>query len=940
MPGDYSRKLFNAKKHYSAVLEQQGRVQVDADWNEQVDIQQYRISTEATDVIGATGVPKENNGFGIIPFVDGSDFSILPGRIYVDGLLFELEPGTTSYRHQPYYSDPDIDDFDSSSQGSPPGSPVNASLNDGTYLVYFEGWQKEITFHDDPSIQEVALGEADTTTRLQNVWQVKLLKVASIASADCNTSFTEWDEITATPTGKLSAQVVTNTAEEKPCSLPPGSGFTGLENQLYRIQILKGGDKTEATFVWSRDNASVETNVIDTTTNSVTVTSIGKDDVLGFANGQWVEVLKDEQNLTGDELVQIDNIDPAQLKIAFKIIGGHDNGISAYSPQSVFKLRRWDVTGADMRNGIAMTDDWINIESGIQVKFDAGNYCAGDYWLIPARTATANIEWPFTSSQWPVGIKRHYSKLGIIIAKSGQLGFIDCRQKFPTLTSICAEDICFDNNNCDLPGATTVQDALDMLCMRSGGGSCTIVVSPGIGWESALDVLADGMDAQICFQVGDYPLSKPVVLKNKGNLKLAGCGPATRIISAEAESALVFDHCKAVTACDLYAEGGIVNPDQSILSDSLNGVFSFIGCTSVKINRISAKTGYSDTRNCTCITVNGDVAAPCSVRIEDCDLQVANKQQGILVINTSECWITKNSIKVYTTNAGGFTNTAGISFLLASNLQPGAIGTSPNTSGNNVVISSSDFTVNFKTDQSLKESWQAAMNTVYPTAATSLTQLQLRVKYLARNMARDSGLQNKFSNFAAYIKTVSVPVKAVASQGITVGGQVAKTVYIEDNVIADVLQGIHVGVSHRTTGIQPDTIADLSIRNNSMAIALPLTTGKEERYGIFVGNCTNLLIENNKLTLERLTDTKGTITIDGIRVWGSRGQRLVITQNLLMSTDGNPQNSFSMGINVQPSVAKPASALWIAMFNVVHARVTGISNTVTSQNNVIALTVG
>ena len=38
MPGDYSRRIFRNRKHYSGVLMQQGRVQLDADWNEQLDI--------------------------------------------------------------------------------------------------------------------------------------------------------------------------------------------------------------------------------------------------------------------------------------------------------------------------------------------------------------------------------------------------------------------------------------------------------------------------------------------------------------------------------------------------------------------------------------------------------------------------------------------------------------------------------------------------------------------------------------------------------------------------------------------------------------------------------------------------------------------------------------------------------------------------------------
>ncbi len=38
MKSDISRSSFDARKHYSKVVMQQGRVQLDADWNEQQDI--------------------------------------------------------------------------------------------------------------------------------------------------------------------------------------------------------------------------------------------------------------------------------------------------------------------------------------------------------------------------------------------------------------------------------------------------------------------------------------------------------------------------------------------------------------------------------------------------------------------------------------------------------------------------------------------------------------------------------------------------------------------------------------------------------------------------------------------------------------------------------------------------------------------------------------
>lgn len=37
MKGDFTRRTFKKEKHYSGVLKQQGRVDLDEDWNESVD---------------------------------------------------------------------------------------------------------------------------------------------------------------------------------------------------------------------------------------------------------------------------------------------------------------------------------------------------------------------------------------------------------------------------------------------------------------------------------------------------------------------------------------------------------------------------------------------------------------------------------------------------------------------------------------------------------------------------------------------------------------------------------------------------------------------------------------------------------------------------------------------------------------------------------------
>src|SRR5713101_6717207 len=87
MKGDFSRQTFDPKKHYNGVLMQQGRVQLDAEWNEQQAILRYHDQTEATDVIGMCGAPENLAGFAIL--TQDSTLLIGGGRYYVDGILCE-----------------------------------------------------------------------------------------------------------------------------------------------------------------------------------------------------------------------------------------------------------------------------------------------------------------------------------------------------------------------------------------------------------------------------------------------------------------------------------------------------------------------------------------------------------------------------------------------------------------------------------------------------------------------------------------------------------------------------------------------------------------------------------------------------------------------------------------------------------------------------------
>lgn len=112
MKGDFTRSTFQRQKHYTSVRMQQGRLQLDSDWNEQVDIQNYLRQSQVVDMVGsdsgapsvdpATGQPTRNSFRVVVvalsnpPKADEpSDLALIPGHFYASGVLCELETGTS-----------------------------------------------------------------------------------------------------------------------------------------------------------------------------------------------------------------------------------------------------------------------------------------------------------------------------------------------------------------------------------------------------------------------------------------------------------------------------------------------------------------------------------------------------------------------------------------------------------------------------------------------------------------------------------------------------------------------------------------------------------------------------------------------------------------------------------------------------------------------------
>jgi len=85
---------------------------------------------------------------------------------------------------------------------------------------------------------------------------------------------------------------------------------------------------------------------------------------------------------------------------------------------------------------VGQDPNWIELEDGIQIQFQPSAtaqpnyYRTGDYWLIPVRTATGDVEWPGTADApaalGPRGVVHHYAPLWIIsVAATGAVTAAD-----------------------------------------------------------------------------------------------------------------------------------------------------------------------------------------------------------------------------------------------------------------------------------------------------------------------------------------------------------------------------------------------------------------------------------------------------------------------------------------------------------------------------------
>lgn len=503
MTGDYTRFTHRPDRRYSGVLMQQGRVTLDADWNEQAAITARQLRIQALDTFGPAAVAWLNtpDAFLLSPLGGPPvDVSIGPGRLYLDGLLAEaFEAEAPTYLVQPYLPDPE---------------PLPSQ---GDVIAYLDLWLREVTYVEDPHLLEKALGGPDTTTRVQRVWQVKWAAVEG--AAECGVDL---DAMFPPSAGRLTTSAFAPPPSGDPCILSPTGGFRGLENRLYRVEVQVPGPLGTAKFKWSRDNGSivspVEAVAVSGTQTVLTVARIGRDKVLRFRADDWVTVTDDHRELMGEpgEMARVVDTDEAALTVtldrALPTGGGRAFGANATElAERHTRVQRWDQKSSnatvDVDGLIDVAAGPIPIEDGVNVEFSVdpagGSFRLGDYWVFAARTADASVE--ILTDAPPRGIAHHYLQIGVITGLGGQMGVQDCRPRPEDCACCCTVSVgATGNQSGDYP---TLAGAVAAL--------------PGIAPDEQVPVT-------ICLLPGIHEIDEPVVV-DRARVRILGCGPESRL---------------------------------------------------------------------------------------------------------------------------------------------------------------------------------------------------------------------------------------------------------------------------------------------------------------------------------------------------------------------------------------------------------------------------
>jgi hypothetical protein len=460
MSSDRARISYDAGQLYRSVVMQQGRVTLEADWNEAQHIASEEAREEALDFVGPAGTPDDGYAISIPGGLDPFDFQIGPGTMYVGGERAFL-PATIQYSAQPDWLDKANDpDF------VPVGEPQTGS--DYVFLFLRE---QEVGAVEDFDLKDVALGGPDSAQRTRLIQHIER---TPISASDCASAFdqmmTNWTSQGLTfdkPTMRLLSNAslkvgfIDSGGTASPCDPVAKGGYLGADNQLIRVQISdpdpEGGRNT---LLWGLDDASFMYRVDVVDPNTIKLQAAPIDAEHQPRVGQAVELLMAGAQLGNGEFVAAPTGFVVTLTIAYNpdartislptaipAIYGTGNPADPHPPR-VF-LRVWEQQLPVTANSPVVLGD-----TGVEVTLQSsdGGFHKGFFWMFAVRPNTPQQVYPeryLAGPQPPDGPREWACPLAVInwlgaapapVTSTSppvvQPIIDDCRQRFNNLVEL------------------------------------------------------------------------------------------------------------------------------------------------------------------------------------------------------------------------------------------------------------------------------------------------------------------------------------------------------------------------------------------------------------------------------------------------------------------------------------------------------------------------
>ena len=522
MGADKARVSYDPTRHYRTVVMQQGRVTLEADWNENQSIFTEEVRKETLEIIGPAGTP--DDGYQVMPPVPPDtpdDFSVSAGTMYVGGVRVQLDSAVN------YSAQADWLDHSTDPTWVDPSHLHGGPTDEYVYLFLRE---QEVSAVEDLVLREVALGGPDTAARTRIIQHIVRCETAT---TDCAgglaAAIAEWTAQGLVFDPKTMRLLPQSNLKVSFGSLPPPDpcepevvgGYLGADNQLVRVQITG-----QNTLIWGFDDASFMYRInIDPAGQILTLQSQPVDAFHQPQANQVVEVLRDAADLGNGDYVASPtgvvqtlatsyNQSTQQLTLPTALPAPYLD--AAQTPQAFLRIWQQQLTfvpGTAIELGA--TGLFVTINSVAAAPFHVG-----DFWMFAVRPSTPTQVYPYRyidpaqPAQFPDGPRMWACGLAAIEWDAGVLKVDqDCRIQFCNLIEACNE---------------------------KGGGCCTVTATPqdAANLQSIIDgsINANGDAVTICLAPGTYNLPRSLTLGSQhSNFTIEGCGDGA-IIQAAAGS--------------------------------------------------------------------------------------------------------------------------------------------------------------------------------------------------------------------------------------------------------------------------------------------------------------------------------------------------------------------------------------------------------------------